>query len=73
MKQCRYFIPGLALSLVAGYALALFVPIRSLSQMLTVDTKYMKEEPVDETPVQENDPYIEGLVKELNAEEFSAS
>lgn len=73
MKQCRYFIPSLALSLVAGYALSLLVPIGSLRQMLTVDTEHIKEEPVDEPPVQENDPYIEGLLKELNAEEFAAS
>ena len=71
MKQCRYLIPGLALSFMTGYALSLLVPIRSLKQMFAGAAGEKNAQLPGESQVQQNDPYIEGLVRELHADQFA--
>ena len=71
MKRCGYIIPGLALSFMTGYALSLLVPIRSLKQMFAGITGEKDAKPSSEPQVQQNDPYIEGLVRELHSDQFA--
>ncbi len=65
MAQCRYVIPGLILSMAAGYALSLLVPFRSFKRAFSGITGEKDSSPPNEPLVQQNDPYIEGLVREL--------
>ncbi len=73
MKECRYLIPGLALSFVTGYALSLLVPIGAFRRMFAGVTWKKEERYYDELPVQQSDPYIEGLVRELHTDQFVVS
>lgn len=70
MKQCRYIIPGLALSFMTGYALSLLIPIRSFKRMFVRFAGKKDAHPPNEPRVQQNDPYIEKLVRELYTDQY---
>lgn len=58
-------MPGLALSFMTGYALSLLVPLRSFINLLKRIRENKEEEPRNEPSIQQNDPYLERLVKEI--------
>lgn len=56
---------------MTGYALSLLVPIRSLKQMFAGTAREKNARLPGESQVQQNDPYIEGLVREIHADQFA--
>ena len=68
MKGCTYFIPSLAASMILGYALSLVVPAQSLKRIVVREEGEGKTRPPEEGWVQQDDPYIEGLVRQLHLE-----
>lgn len=70
MKHCRYVLSGLALGFAVGYVISLLVPVRSIGQAFLGLTEGKKGDAYQEPPVQQDDPYIEELTRELNTGEI---
>ena len=66
MKGYAYCIPGLVASLIIGYALSLVVPPESLKRIAVRSGGEGKARSPEEGWVQQDDPYIEGLVRQLH-------